>query len=62
MVDREYEGTPGEIVEITKESFIVKTGKGALAVLELQLEGKKRMDAQAFMRGYSLKTGEILPN
>ncbi|WP_346698909.1 methionyl-tRNA formyltransferase [Catenibacillus scindens] len=62
VVDKEYEGKLGEIVEITKECFIIKTGKGALAVTQLQMEGKKRMDAQAFMRGYSLKTGEILPD
>ena len=31
-----------------------------MAVKELQLEGKKRMDAGAFLRGFSLKEGEKL--
>ena len=48
VIDKEYEGQTGEIVEITKDGFAIKTGKGALAVRSLQLEGKKRMDAGAF--------------
>ena len=40
--------------------MIVQTGEGALAVRELQLEGKKRMDAGAFFRGYTVETGTIL--
>ena len=61
VVDKEYEGTPGEIVEITKDSLVIKTGKGALRVRQLQLEGKKRMEADAFLRGYAVKEGTILP-
>ena len=62
VIDKEYEGQTGEIVEITKDGFAIKTGKGALAVRSLQLEGKKRMDAGAFLRGYALEKGEILPS
>ena len=51
---------PGTIVSIEKDSFSVQTGKGLLAVKELQLEGKKRMDTAAFLRGYSLNVGEVL--
>lgn len=60
VIHKDYEGTVGEITEITKDCFVVKTGEGALAVKELQLEGKKRMDAGSFLRGYPLKKGEIL--
>lgn len=49
-----------EIVSVEKDRFCVKTGKGLLAVTELQLEGKKRMDASAFLRGYPLKQGTKL--
>jgi methionyl-tRNA formyltransferase len=59
---QDYEGTPGEIVLITKDSIIVKTSYGSLSVKELQLEGKKRMTAEAFMRGYSILPGVILSN
>lgn len=49
---------PGQITEVTKDSIVVQTGQGRLKILELQLEGKKRMDAASFLRGYALKEGE----
>ena len=52
--------TPGTIVAVEKDSFSVQTGEGVLRILELQLAGKKRMEAGAFLRGYSLKEGVIL--
>ena len=54
------DATPGEIVEVKKDSFLVQTGSGALEVHELQIPGKKRMDAGAFLRGYQVKEGEML--
>ncbi len=51
---------PGEIIKIRKDSFSVMTGEGTLAVKELQLEGKKRMDTAAFLRGYPLTSGKKL--
>jgi len=53
-------GACGEILEVTKDAMIVQTGRGALAVKELQLEGKKRMDAGAFLRGFTVEPGTIL--
>lgn len=50
---------PGQITEVTKDSIVVQTGQGRLKILELQLEGKKRMDVASFLRGYALKEGEI---
>ena len=35
----------------------MQTGKGVLRLLEVQLEGKKRMDAQAFLRGFHAAPG-----
>lgn len=54
------EGKPGEITEVTKEYFVISTGKGSLVVRELQLEGKKRMDSEVFLRGYRLERGDVL--
>ncbi len=51
---------PGEVIEIRKDSLVVMTGEGALAIKELQLEGKKRMMADAFLRGYSVPVGTKL--
>ena len=53
-------GACGEILEVTKDSVIVQTGDGALAIRELQLEGKKRMDAGSFLRGFHVEPGTIL--
>lgn len=51
---------PGQILSVDKKGFTVQTGEGALRILELQMEGKKRMDAGAFLRGCPMAAGEIL--
>jgi methionyl-tRNA formyltransferase len=43
----------GSILQTTKEIF-VNTGNGFLQILELQLEGRKRMTTEEFLRGYKL--------
>ena len=53
-------GTCGEILEVTKKAMIVKTGDGRLALTEIQLAGKARMDAGAFLRGYKVEPGTML--
>ena len=35
-------------------------GEGSLELLEIQLEGKKRMETAAFLNGFSLAAGEVL--
>ncbi|MDF2609716.1 MAG: methionyl-tRNA formyltransferase [Lachnospiraceae bacterium] len=54
------DGVPGEILSVTKDSIMVKTGDGNLAIKELQLEGKKRMTTAVFLLGYSIETGTVL--
>lgn len=44
---------PGEIYQ-TKTELIVGCGKGALKLLELQPEGRKRMTVDEYLRGYRL--------
>ncbi|MBQ6407487.1 MAG: methionyl-tRNA formyltransferase [Butyrivibrio sp.] len=53
----ESEAENGTIVAVSKDSFTVKTKDGYLEVLELQLEGKKRMRAKDFLLGYKLTLG-----
>lgn len=57
VVDCEENVSAGTIVEVDKKSFTVRCGKGALRILNLQLEGKKRMDTAAFLLGYDIQTG-----
>ena len=49
-------GTPGAILKYGKAGFIVACGAGALQILELQMEGKRRMNAEEFMPGVALET------
>ena len=51
---------PGTVVSAGREGLSVQTGQGRLNILELQLEGKKRMEADAFLRGCTLETGAVL--
>ena len=51
---------PGTITEVTKHGFKVQTGEGRLAIKSLQIPGKKRMEADAFLRGYHIEEGEKL--
>lgn len=51
---------PGTVVGVEKDSIMVQTGKGCLRLLEVQLEGKKRMDAASFLRGVRMEKGDML--
>lgn len=51
---------PGTVSKLTDEEIYIQTGKGMLRLLEIQLEGKKRMTTEAFLRGYPLNPGTIL--
>jgi len=52
-------GENGEIIG-TNNGLTVACRGGAITVTELQLEGKKRMQATEFLRGYSPQIGTIL--
>lgn len=56
----EYSGEIGEIVDVRKKDFVVKTKKGAVAVKEVQAQGGKKMTADAYMRGHAIEKGIIL--
>jgi len=51
---------PGTVIAVTKKSFTVKCGKDALEILEVQPEGKKRMDTGAYLRGNPIEKGTVL--
>ena len=60
IVDGSSDKEPGTIVKVEKDAFYVQTGEGFLKVCELQIPGKKRMDAGAFLRGYQVEAGTVL--
>ena len=60
VVDKEMDGEVGQVVEVSKHELFIKTGKGLLSLQEVQLEGKKRMDIDAFLRGNAVEVGTKL--
>ena len=60
IAQEESGAVPGTVTRVSKDSFWVQTGCGCLQINELQLEGKKRMDAASFLRGYKVAEGTIL--
>lgn len=58
VVAQEMEkGEPGVVTAVEKDRIVVQTGEGQLALLEVQMEGKKRMATDAFLRGFSVDVG-----
>jgi methionyl-tRNA formyltransferase len=53
-------GEPG-VIDLTQGRLIVGCGEGtAMELVEVQLEGKKRMAAADFLRGHQLQSGDRL--
>ena len=50
----------GSVISADEEGLKIQTGNGVLCVTSLQLEGKKRMDTAAFLRGYQIEPGCIM--
>jgi methionyl-tRNA formyltransferase len=53
----EGKGNPGEVISVDKKSFTVSCGDGALKIVSLQPEGKKKMDTASFLLGNKIETG-----
>ena len=50
----------GEVIGFGEgNGIIVRTGSGSLTITHLQLEGKKPLDAAAFLRGHRIATGYL---
>ena len=60
LVEGQEDSLPGKIIAMDKNSFTVQTGQGALRILEVQLQGKKRMKVQAFLLGNHTEEGMVL--
>ncbi|MCI7813464.1 MAG: methionyl-tRNA formyltransferase [Lachnospiraceae bacterium] len=58
--ERETKEKPGTVVEVSKKELKVQTGKQILSLQEVQLEGKKRMEIDAFLRGNAVEEGTVL--
>jgi methionyl-tRNA formyltransferase len=56
----EHTAESGTVVKVLSDAIVVATGRGWLSLSELQLEGKKRMDAASFLRGKRMEIGTQL--
>lgn len=54
----EGKGKPGEV--ISTNPLTVACGEGAVVVNSVQLQGKKRMDSNAFLQGHKINIGTII--
>lgn len=59
IVNKKFFGKPGEVKSLNP-LVVACANNSAIEILELQLESKKRMTAENFLRGYQLKLGTIL--
>ncbi len=51
---------PGRVITEDKSSFVVETGKGTIAIGEIQLPGKKRISISDFLRGNRIEKDTML--
>lgn len=51
-------GNNGEIMEVNKENFAIKTNDGSILVTKLQKQGKKPMDTKSFLLGHNINLGD----
>lgn len=57
--EKKYDNNFGEVISASdKNGLVVKTGQGSLKLVSLQLEGKKIISGEEFVRGYKIKIGE----
>jgi methionyl-tRNA formyltransferase len=60
ILSKRAKGRPGEVVRVDKHGILVAAGEGGLLLREVQIEGRKRLHAAEFARGYNLPVGTIL--
>lgn len=60
FLPRHSDAPPGTIIDLTDGQIVVACKQGCVALLEVQLENRKRMSVEEFLRGHPLPQGLIL--
>ena len=60
VLDEPSDLAPGTLLESAADRLVVATGRGRLAVLQLQAEGKRAMQTRDFLAGHALMMGDRL--
>jgi methionyl-tRNA formyltransferase len=50
---------PGTVAEVSSVHLLIATGNGQLSLEEVQMEGKKRMSIEEFLRGHAIQKGAV---
>ncbi len=58
--DESLTGKPGEILTVKDKYFTVKCGAGTLKITEIQMEGKRKMSVEDYVKGNTLTVGVVL--
>lgn len=53
-------GKPGEVLQSASGVLRIATGDGGLEIIELQIEGGKRLDTKSFLSGRNIQIGAVL--
>lgn len=60
IADASVSPTPGTVVGAGTEGILVSCGSGLLRLLEVQMEGSRRLAVADFLRGHVLQVGDVL--
>lgn len=55
-----FDGVPGQVLGVDREGMVVRTGDGAVRVLQVQPAGSRRMDARDAVAGRRVRVGDVL--
>ena len=58
VVDEPCDALPGTVVRVEKERVLVAAGHGLLAILGIQMPGKRPMSMDEFLRGHAIRAGD----
>lgn len=61
MIEGRHDASPYEILTDEKTYIYITTEGGLISLLDVQLQGKKRMKTQEFLRGFRIRNYKIKP-
>ncbi len=60
IIKEEKSGKPGEIIKVDRDKVWVSSGNGIVSIKEVQIEGKRKMSIEEFLRGHRIEEGLLL--
>jgi methionyl-tRNA formyltransferase len=59
-IEKNTDNIPGEVIQVDESMMKVSTGDGSLSLIDVQIEGKRKMSVAEFLRGADIKVGDQL--